>query len=102
MQSKSEATTAALELEHYITSQTYGHAAAFALAAELAPPPLAEQAQDSNTAVLGDATSGLTDRNDRTQRKKHQLIRGRQLQRLKVPRESPRLRGLRSPYRALE
>jgi len=66
MQSRSEAATAALELEHYFTSQTYGHAAAFALAAELAPPPLAEQAQDSNTAVLGDATSGLTDRNDRT------------------------------------
>jgi hypothetical protein len=68
MQSRSEAATAALELEHYFTSQTYGHAAAFVLAAELAPP-LVEQAQDSNSAVLGDATSGLTDRNDRTRAK---------------------------------
>jgi hypothetical protein len=65
MQSSSEAATAALELEHYFTSQTYGHAAAFALAAELATP-LAEQEQNSNTGVLGDATSGLTDRNGRT------------------------------------
>ena len=46
MQSNSKAATAALELEHYLTSQTYGHAAAFALAAELAPP-LAEHAEDS-------------------------------------------------------
>jgi hypothetical protein len=63
MQSSSEAATAALELEHYFTSQTYGHA--FVLAAQLAPT-LAEQAQDTNTGVLGDATSGPTDRNGRT------------------------------------
>ena len=65
MQSSSEAATAALELEHYFTSQTYGHAAAFALAAELVPL-LAEQEQNSNTGLLGDATIGLTDRNGRT------------------------------------
>ena len=65
MQSNSKAATAALELEHYFTSQTYGHAAAFALAAELASPH-SEQAQDSNLGVPEDTPSGLTDRNGRT------------------------------------
>ena len=65
MQPSSEAATAALELEHYFTSQAYGHAAAFALAAELASPH-SEQAQDSNLGVPEDAPSGLTDRNGRT------------------------------------
>ena len=65
MQSNPKAATAALELEHYFTSQTYGHAAAFALAAELASPH-SEQAQDSNLGVPEDAPSGLTDRNGRT------------------------------------
>ena len=65
MQSNSKAVTAALELDHYFTSQTYGHAAVFALAAELASPH-SEQAQDSNLGVPEDAPSGLTDRNGRT------------------------------------
>jgi len=60
MQSNSNAATAALELEHYFTSQTYGHAAALALAADPATP-LHDQAVDSNLGVDEGASCGLTD-----------------------------------------
>jgi hypothetical protein len=60
MQSNTRAATAARELEHYFTLQTYGHAAALALAWELVSP-LAEQAEDSNPGAPEHAPCGLTD-----------------------------------------
>jgi len=61
MQSNSNAATAALELEHYFTSQTYGHATGLALAADPATPLAQQQAVNSNLGVDENASCGATD-----------------------------------------
>lgn len=57
MQPNSEAASAALELEHYFDSGTYGHAAALAVDPAA---PLVEPAQHSNPAEPEDARYFLT------------------------------------------
>jgi len=61
MQSNSNAVTAAHELEHYFTSQTYGHATALTLAADPATPLAQQQAVNSNLGVDENASCGVTD-----------------------------------------
>jgi len=58
MQPNSEAATAALELEHYFESGTYGHAAALAMDSAT---PVVEPAPHSNLAEREDARYVVTD-----------------------------------------